>query len=300
MLHNILVPLDGSPVADLAIPHAAAIARRSGVGLHLVRVHVPVIPRLGPDAVASIQDPTLEEKLIDQSREWILARAEAVRAETGLPVTWTFHVGPIVDEIVAAARRHDPAIIVCTTHGSGGWLLHGWGSIAQELVRRAACPVLVMSESAVQRGPDVRRLMLLLDGTERATAILPVARWMAKSFDAEIQLMQVAPSVWPAVALADPIAAEADAFGIAEFSRRYKDEIEKIATNLRSEGLRASSFVNVRDDVGDAIFERIDGYDPDMVAIATHGRGIARILTGSMADRIVRKGSRPTLCYRAA
>jgi nucleotide-binding universal stress UspA family protein len=298
MTHNILVPLDGSPIADMAIPHAAALARRSGSGLHLLRVHTPVIPSLGPDAAAP--DPTLEEKLIDQAREWLQDRADAVRAETNLPVTWTFHVGGVVDEVIAAAKRHDPAIIVCTTHGRGGWLLHGWGSIAQELVRRAPCAVLVMSESAVRRAVEVSRLMLLLDGTERATSILPAARWIARAFDAEIQLMQVAPSVWPAAALADPIAAETDAFGINEFSRQYKDEIGRMAAELRAEGLRVSSFVNVSDDVGGAILDRIEEFNPDLVAMATRGRGISRVVTGSFADQIIRKGSRPTLCLRAA
>lgn len=300
MLNNILVPLDGSPVADLAIPHAAAIARRVGVGLHLVRVHQPIIPALGPDAAVYYPDPTIDEKLLEQAREWLLQRTHEARKETALPVMCTFHVGTVVDEIVAAANRHDPPLIACTTHGTGGWLLHGWGSIAQGIVRHAPCPVLAMTESAVKRGVDVRKLMLLLDGTERAASIVASARWIAHAFDAEVQLMRVAAPVWPGLAMVDTDAATTDHFGVDPHSRTSKDELELVAQELRGEGMRVSSFVNIRDDVGNAILERIDGWDPDLVAVATHGRGISRLVTGSLADRIIRKGHRPTLCLRAA
>jgi nucleotide-binding universal stress UspA family protein len=300
MLNNILVPLDGSPVADLAVPHAAEIARRAGVGLHLVRVHQPVIPALGPDAAAFYPDPVVDQGLLEAARDWLFQRVHAVRHETGLPVSCTFHVGAVVDEIVGAANRHDPPLIACTTHGSGGWALRGWGSIAQTIVRRAPCPVLAMTESAVRRGPAIERLMLLLDGSERAASIVASARWIAHAFDADVELVRVTPAVWPALAFADAAAAQTDALGIDEFTRRSKDEIERVATALRAEGLRVKSFVTVRDDVGDAILERIDSYDPDLIAVATHGRGITRLVTGSLADRIIRKGNRPTLCLRAA
>jgi nucleotide-binding universal stress UspA family protein len=300
MLNNILVPLDGSSVADLAIPHAAAIARRAGVGLHLVRVHQPVIPALGPDAAAFFPDPLVDQGQLEAARDWLFQRVQAARRETALPVSCTFHVGPVVDEIVAAANRHDPPLIVCTTHGQGGWALHGWGSIAQTIVRRAPCPVLAMTESAVQRGPGVRRLMILLDGSERAAAIIASARWIAHAFDAAVELVRVAPAVWPALAFADTTAAQTDALGIDEFTRRSKDEIERVAAALRGEGLRVQSYVTVRDDVGDAILERIEAFDPDLVAVATHGRGITRLVAGSLADRIIRAGNRPTLCLRAA
>lgn len=300
MLNNILVPLDGSEIADLAIPHAAAIARRAGVGLHLVRVYRPIVPVMGPDAAVYQPDPTLDQRLLEQAREWLLQRTHDARRETGLPVACTFHVGPVVDEIVAAADRHDPPLIVCTTHGTGGWLLHGWGTIAQGIVRHAPCPALVMTESAVKRGVNVRRLMLLLDGTERSASIIASARWIAHIFDADVHLMRVAPPPWPGDALVDAAAAVTDPFGVHEHARRSKDELERLAEALRGEGLRVTSFVNVRDDVGDAILERMAAFDPDLVAVATHGRGIGRLVTGSVADRIVRKGNRPTLCLRAA
>jgi nucleotide-binding universal stress UspA family protein len=299
VLNSILVPLDGSAVADLAIPHAAALARRAGVGLHLVRVHRPIIPALGPDAATYHPEPTLDQKLMEQSRDWLLQRVHDARRETSLPVSCTFHVGPVVDEIIGAVERHAPALIVCTTHGRGGWMLHGWGTIAQELVRRAECPVLVMTERAATRPPGVQRLMLLLDGTERAAAIIASARWIAHVFDADIELVRVAAPALGSVSLVDAVTAETDAMGIDEYARRAKDEVDRVAAALRSEGLRVTSFLNVRDDVGNAILEHIGVSNPDLVAVATHGRGISRLLTGSVADRIVRNGGRPTLCLRA-
>lgn len=297
MSNIILVPLDGSTLADAAVPHAVALARGLGAALRVIRVHEPMGPMtVEPQAIA-IPDPRIEDEIVATQRAWLDARVQNIRASCGLPVTSEFRVGRAGDEIVRAAADCGASMIVCTTHGSGGWAPQWIGSVTDYVLRHAVSPVLAMSAAAADRPTKPESVLVLLDGSEFAASILPEVTAFAKAFGARIELFRVVAPPWvgDSEVLIPP---EVDRFGIDVFAENAKRELDAIAEDLRKQGLTVTSTVDVRNRVTRRILEHIEACNPDVVALATHGRGFVRLLFGSVADKVLRSGSRPMLCVR--
>jgi nucleotide-binding universal stress UspA family protein len=89
-----------------------------------------------------------------------------------------------------------------------------------------------------------------------------------------------------------------DPFGVDPAADQAKHEIERIAQDLIYHGVRATSTVEVATNPTRAILERIALTDPDLLALTTHGRGLSRLFMGSVADKVLRAGGRPALCWR--
>ncbi len=301
MYTEIVVPLDGSPLADAAIAHAAEIASRLHGGLHLVRVFTPM-STLGapPEAAALIPDPAWNERMQADAQLWLERKAEAVRGTTGLAVTHELRVGGAVDEIVAAAAERRATAIVCSTHGLGGWAMRWLGSVADGVIRHASCPVLAMSEDAVARPSSIDRILLLHDGSVISDAMVPNAGWLARAFGATVEVLRIVSPPWVGDSMTALNAGEADAFDIDAVADEAKHEVERVAKRLRGEGVTATSTVTVHLSPARAILDHIQHTDPDVVALATYGRGLSRVFLGSVADKVLRSGSRPALCFRPA
>jgi nucleotide-binding universal stress UspA family protein len=298
MSTTVLVPLDGSPLADAAVPRASELARRTCSSLHLVRVHQPIGPIVGPEQALFPSDGTLDAQLEEAERAWLFTRAGEIRTATGVQVTAEFRVGFPVDEISATARGRDVNAIVCTTHGSGGWAPQWLGSVADGLIRQAGCPVLAMSEAAVARPPGVAKMLVLLDGSDVASAILPAARWVSHAFGAQVELLRIVQVPWIGDGPIGIETSDADPFGLDEEARSAKRQLDEVAAGLRGEGFGVGTVVKVSHDPGRAILEHIEQVNPDLVALATHGRGLSRLFVGSVANKVLRAGGRPMLCLR--
>jgi nucleotide-binding universal stress UspA family protein len=245
---EILVPLDGSALADEAVAHAAEIARRVDGSLHLVRVHTPLsafVP--ASDSPISIPDPVIDERIRSDAAQWLDDRAHAVGELNDVPVTWELRVGSPEVQLVLASQERRTRMMVCTTRGAGGAAMRLLGSVTDSVLRHAKCPMLMMTPVAVRRDVQVRSLLILTDGSEASSAIVPHAKWLASAFGANVDCMQLMhPPENPAAAI-----------------RRY-----------------------------------IDATGPDVIALATHGRGLTRLYTGSVAEELVRTVDRPILVFR--
>jgi nucleotide-binding universal stress UspA family protein len=150
---RIVVPLDGSELAEQALPHAEALARLTGAPLHLVRVidptHLgtPLGTLLSTDAVAL--ELLLEEERI-AAREY-LGRIEGDLRDRRHAVTVEYRPGRAADELLAAAQPGD--LLVMATHGRSGlgrWFL---GSVAEAVIHRSSVPVLLVR--ATPPAPDM-------------------------------------------------------------------------------------------------------------------------------------------------
>ena len=297
MSNNILVPLDGSTLADAAVPHAMEIAKRTGGALRLVRVHAPMAPVTMEAPPLVIPDSRIEAEVVMTKRAWLDARAKEIRAGSGLTVQPEFRIGLPGEEIVTAAAECEAKVIVCTTHGTGGWAPQWFGSVTDYVIRHTLKPVLAMSEAAAERTAVPSSVLVLLDGSELSESILPDVRCFAEAFGARIELFRVVVPPW----VGDSemvLAPEIDRFGIDAFAEEVKHELDAVAEDLRTKGFRVTSIVEVHGRPTRRILEHIETSNPDVVALATHGRGIARLLVGSVADKVLRAGARPMLCVR--
>jgi nucleotide-binding universal stress UspA family protein len=149
MYQRIVVPLDGSDIAELAIPEAERMARLTAAPMHLIRVVDPTqLPWYGAygDAMGyTVAQGALGDE--EQSSDAYLAGIAKRIKELGIEVECEVRHGRAAKELVAAAKPGD--IIVIASHGRGGisrWLL---GSVAEELIRHAAVPVLLVKATKV-------------------------------------------------------------------------------------------------------------------------------------------------------
>lgn len=143
MFDRVLVSLDGSDTAEQALPAAADLSRRLGVPLHLLRVADLAWLSLGAND-AALQYAALGDTVTDEEQaanDYLAAIQKRVAAD-GLTVTTEVRTGFAAREIIAATRPGD--MLVMASHGRSGparWLL---GSVAEDVTRRAASPVLLI------------------------------------------------------------------------------------------------------------------------------------------------------------
>ena len=161
---RILVPLDGSELAALALPHAETIATLAGARLILIQV-VPDAATMAVEAtlpstgvgmptmdpyLAASQFESVEEELT-KSAETTLAEAAAPLLAKSLPVETVVLKGTPADSIIAYAAENNVDLIVMSTHGRTGLRRLVFGSVAERVLHYATCPILLVRVTAKER-----------------------------------------------------------------------------------------------------------------------------------------------------
>jgi nucleotide-binding universal stress UspA family protein len=302
MLRTILIPLDGSPLAERALSIGCDLARRAGGAVHLVRSHVP-IGVIGATAEGAVLSPDLlaaDEMLRNRAEEYLKAQAARLGREWGISVTPHIEDGGPSGYITEVAELVDADLIVMTTHGAGGFT-PGWlGSVTDAVIRHSHRPVLALPENDAHAGePFVpRTLFVTLDGSEHADAIIPAARDLAVTFGASVTLVRVVAPFVPGDVVSTMMADRPDPFGIDAQVAAAKRDLETIVASLKAGGIEATSIVEVATSPTKQLLEYIKETKPDCLAIATQGRGLSRLFLGSVADKLIRNAGRPVLVLR--
>jgi universal stress protein A len=137
-INTILFPTDFSPHATFAFPLACALARDHGARLVLVHVHQPPLPVYGEFGAAfPAEAPEVEEALLHQL-------CELRPPDPAIPVEHYLTNGEPAEAILRMARAHKPDLIVMGTHGRSGLGRLFMGSVAEQVLRDAPCPVVTV------------------------------------------------------------------------------------------------------------------------------------------------------------
>lgn len=284
MTHGpILVPLDGSPLAEVAVPAAATIALLEDRPIDLLAVVDP--PASFPDSAR------LGPIITDGLRVRLHGIAEQLRAD-GLIVETSVRDGLPADVILAHAEERSVQLIVMTTRGLGGlerWLV---GSVADKVMRLAPCPVVLFRPPSTLAADGEswrpKRLLVPLDGSELAEQAIPMAVRWASGLDAQLLLVRVEP--WSAVLfpVADgplPDLAEMDD-QVAQAAAAYLEE----RRSQIPEDVDLQLHV-IRGDPAGSLIDMVEREHIDLTIMTSRGRsGIRRLVLGSVADRLVRGG----------
>ncbi|MFM8734281.1 MAG: universal stress protein [Pirellulales bacterium] len=142
MAKTILFPTDFSTASDAAIEHAATLATSSGATLLILHVEEPPLAYGGGELYYGIPEPDSERirKMLDDVRP----------KDPAVPCTHRLTMGDPASEIVRIAAEEGVEMIVLGTHGRTGVTRFLMGSVAEAVVRRAPCPVLVYRETAAK------------------------------------------------------------------------------------------------------------------------------------------------------
>ena len=283
VFRSILVPVDGSALAEAAIPCALAIAERAGSRVHFAMVYGDSFPP-APMRLDQIYLDELAQRLTE--RLGYLPSCELLE-------------GPVAPTLVKHARKIGADLIVLTTHGRGG-LERAWlGSVTDQLVRSSGIPVLVVRPSATGSWGafNPSEIMVPLDGSALAETALSPAAEMARLWDAEVSLLQV---VFPVSLSSEADLQPPGAYDkeLTEISRQAAAQyLAEVAVRLRNSGVKASGVAMVsRTNLPQTLLEQASPGRLGLLAIATHGRGgLRRLILGSVTDKLVRTAEVPVL-----
>ncbi len=286
---TILVPLDGSALAERALPHALNAVRASGGRLLLSRVaqHGGTATRAERFAMWKIQT--------------YLDNLAAPLREQGVEVATNVGMGDPVAGVLEAVQTDHADLIVMATHGRSG--LDRWlhGSVTAGVVEHSPSPVLLVrvlpSEPPVREPSAEPDLLVPLDGSEFGESMLPVVLRLATAIRGRLTLARVVPlpSSWAASLSAttgaypttDPEQDEAEAL-------RY---LRGVRTRLQAQPGAPRMELDVRfGEPSEAIVAAAQDHDAVLVAMATHARtGLGRLLLGNTADAVLRTADAPLL-----
>jgi len=195
MFGRIMVPLDGSELAERALPCAERLARLMGATLHLVRVAGPVFETTNSAVPETETETELERDDADflvaemRAAEAYLARVHDRLSDAGLAVHAQRVSGTIAGALLDYAREADIDLVVLCSHGRTGLARFPLGSVAEHLLRHGTTPVLLVRAFG---GPvTLERAVVPLDGSEQAEAALGVVDQLARSVVREVTLVRV-------------------------------------------------------------------------------------------------------------
>jgi nucleotide-binding universal stress UspA family protein len=283
MIGTVILPLDGSNLAERAIPYAEAVAERSGAPLLLVHA-------------AKIGATTAETA---EARDYLRSIGSKLPGRVQMEL---LPGDPAETIITIAGEVPDPAIVM-STHGRSGVRRWVTGSVADQVVRTAGHPVLLVR--AGQEVPEelgLHSILLPLDGTTSAETAIGYAAELARMFESQIHVVRVVdtPSAYAMLSRHMEAAVTGDILDeiIQSMLREATEYVEKVATDLRQQGIRVKSVV-LEGYPGEQLveYERREFFQ--LVVMATAGRsGVSRIVFGSVAERMLKLGRRPVMMIR--
>lgn len=297
-IQKILFPTDFSRCAEQALSHAVFLARRFDAELHIF--HAVVLH--GDDPASPIYHFPDPEEMYRLAEESAASRLETLpgRAGEGLRLHRQQRRGiapaPVILEYGAEIGAD---LIVLGTHGRRGLGRLVLGSVAEEVVRLAACPVLTLREQEDPRPvEELEQILVPVDFSEPSQRAVKAAIELAEVYDSKIQLLHVVqPMAYPQVYFPGSTSAvTADYAAITRYSKEGLDEI--VADHPKLKG-RTSTYV-LEGYPATTITDFARDHGADLVVISTHGHtGLAHLLLGSVAEKVTRLSEVPVFVVKA-
>ena len=267
MPKTIIVPLDGTEFAKRALAPADALARQADAALVLV------MSRSG-----GVVEP--EAYLRRTADEAGMASARVAAFEDRAAHT-----------AITMIAESEPDPVVCmTTHARGGLGHMFLGSVAEQVLRSIETPVVLVGPAVTDgAASDFKELIVCLDGSRIANAILPVAATVARSLELAVWLVEV---FEPQVAVDDDTASEEDVL--------ESTSLQKSAHDLADLGLNVNWDTLHGEDPAAALIAFAEARPSPLLAMTTHGRtGLARAVAGSVVMAVAHRAPCPVLVTRS-
>lgn len=294
MFGQILVPLDGSSLAECVLPHVVSLAKVYDAQVILAQVIEC------PEATSNEPvDPLL----------WELCKAEAQAYLDDVSVRLEkVGVGSIVTELlegrpasrlVEFIRDTDVDLIVLSSHGKAGLSRWNVNSVVRKIIQRAHRSTMIVRayravESETLHQARYQRLLVPLDGSQRAECALTTAVTLARFHDAQLLVGHVVDR--PEMPRQVPLTEEDQAL-IDRFVKRSKEVSEEYLDQLRARlSLDFEAKLTVNDDVVAALHAMVQEENVDLVVLSAHGySGETKWPFGSVTSSLIEYGATPLL-----
>jgi nucleotide-binding universal stress UspA family protein len=279
----IVVPLDGSPLGEQALPTALHVALRHQAALEVVHV------------IDDVDQPGDRRAYIDAVAEWL-------RLQAGLTVTTHLLSGQVKDVLIPHLRARNPDLIVMSTHGRSGVARAWLGSVAMHIVHHATSPVLLIrpTESGARdvKARVFQKVLVPLDMTSDSERALDNAVDVAGNKGVEYVLLHV---LMPQAHYAPDVYGVLPRIDDAELQAAAEQYLARVAARAQARGLAYRTKVSTHAHAAGGVLDEAREENADLISMETHGRrGLERLLLGSVADKVVRGADVPVLVQRPA
>lgn len=307
MYRRMLVPLDGSELAETVLPYAAEVAGRLDLDVVVFHAYRQQFREHAP----------MHRAYIERGSGRIRSRIELFNRTIGTgsvlttqQVSSVLVVGHPAEEILRYADDKEIDLILMATHGRSGIQRWAMGSVAAKVLRASKVPVWLVPSGSQQNFVDnewqCKTIVVPLDGSKLAETVLPhveilVNQWGSSAFD--IALINVCESPFVTADYPEgtmPLNWEAHVTDIeSRFKQASQLYLYEVEERLRKAGLNVHSDVLIGKPAS-VIIEYAKKYPSSMVAMSSHGRsGPMRWAYGSVADKVVHGASCPILLIRS-
>jgi nucleotide-binding universal stress UspA family protein len=297
-VRKILCPVDTFPCKGQALEHALRLAERYGAELHMLHAIITFPNDTQYPGMPSTYFEDMSQYLEDQAR-MEMKSAIGSRENIGVDVVMDGIRGiSAADVILDYAGENDVDLIVMGTHGRHGLGHLFLGSVAEEVVRSAKCPVLTLREMKQSLdATNIERILVPVDYSEHSKVALKYARELAEANKAKLQLLHI---------IEEPV--YPDFYGPGDDPHRVpKDYIKQRAVREMNQLCDESLCPEIETEIhilsGRAALEIVKFAEEnwsDLIVIASHGlTGIKHLLLGSVAEKIVRMAPCPVFTVKA-
>ena len=295
MFERILVPLDGSQVAEMVIPYAVELASLFNSSI----VIVGVSDSSGWQAVVECRSylENQSHKIKDGLQK---RQPEDEGTSPHSQVNYRCLIGNPASEILNHAGKIGSSLIILASRGASGGGTWPLGNIADKVLRASNCPVLLVREhlddAAIALKYIIRKILVPLDGSDLSEAVLPPASGLAKVLGAEMVLFQVVePIPFATYSRLTPEIIQQFKLDLHALALEYLNRTRDALTDM----VPAVSVATGTPPVADKIIDYSETNHCDLIAISTNGRsGISRWVFGSVTEKILHAGKKPVLVVR--
>ncbi len=294
MFDPILVPLDGSQLAEGVLPHAIAIARAFDAEITLLRMLEE------NQAGASAQLFDLLNWEINKTKAALYLETIRARLQTsGLRSRTTVLEGLVAEEITEYAQNQGMKLIVLSSHGRHGLTQRGISSNTHKIILSAQISLLIVRahQQYTQAGespdaPICQRILVPLDGSQRAENVLPVITQLAHFHHSQIHLVQVVQTPEMARQM-PPVREDIDLLNqvVAQNQEEAGRYLEQLKSRSYLEGIAVQTHLITSDNAAVALHQLGEDEHIDMVTLSAHGySGNHQWPYGSMVNNFIMYG----------
>jgi nucleotide-binding universal stress UspA family protein len=294
MFERIVVPLDGSELAETVIPYVRDIAGQLDAEVYLLNAcpaEHQVYLHMNQTYIKSTADK-LRQGIIEL---WNPGQEPKVQGEVV--------IGDAEKVILDYVKQKDINLVAMTTHGTSGIRPWSMGNIADKVIREVGVPTLLIRVKD-GHGPErkrlIQRILLPLDSSDASRVAVPYAVYLAKRLEAVITLFSMAQTIY---------AQNLDGMGaglgvnwdsIDTSTEKYTDTyLRGIEEEMKEAGVTVNRTSYLGLDAAYEILEMEKRTQADLVIMATRGRSpVARWAFGSVAEKVLREGTRPLLLVK--
>lgn len=290
LYQKILVPLDGSELAERALQPAITIAQSMSAALILLQVVPPIMLTVDPQLYAQISRQSEDAAIA------YLHQVQASLADSASEVQSLMVNGPAAATIIQVAQEQGCDLVIMSSHGRSGPGRWVYGSVAEKVLRGACCSALIIRAQVETEVFTTKHILVPLDGSALAEKALAPALAIATAISGQLTLLRVVTDAH--LQVETPTMKQQADYLESHDQSETETYLQEVHGRLPTTTIPITNALR-KGPIADAIIDFADTQRADLIVMSSHGRsGIGRWLYGSVAEKVLRGANCATLVVR--